>query len=96
MHIYVQGCDGSVLLDGPNSEKKARQNVALGGFALIDRIKTVLEDRCPGKVSCADILQLATRDALRLVRFYGLTAPFLNLSGSDQARQNLAHKHFGL
>ncbi|KAI3928232.1 hypothetical protein MKW98_023833 [Papaver atlanticum] len=63
---FVSGCDGSVLLDGPNSEKNARQNVALGGFALIDRIKSVLEDRCPGKVSCADILQLATRDAVRL------------------------------
>ncbi|XVF29441.1 hypothetical protein REPUB_Repub15cG0121300 [Reevesia pubescens] len=61
---FVNGCDGSILLDGPNSEKTAPQNRGLGGFALIDKIKTVLEDRCPGVVSCADILNLATRDAV--------------------------------
>lgn len=63
----MQGCDASVLLDGPNSEKTAVQNWGLGGFVIIDKIKTVLEQRCPGAVSCADILNLATRDALHLV-----------------------------
>ncbi|KAI3839704.1 hypothetical protein MKW98_010009 [Papaver atlanticum] len=63
---FVSGCDGSVLLDGPDSERTARQNVALGGFVVIDRIKYVIEQRCPGVVSCADILQLATRDAVHL------------------------------
>ncbi|KAK4254829.1 hypothetical protein QN277_007915 [Acacia crassicarpa] len=63
---FVTGCDASVLLDGPNSEKKAPQNAGLGAFVIIDKIKTVLEDRCPGVVSCADILHLATRDALKL------------------------------
>ncbi|XP_028780084.1 probable peroxidase 26 [Neltuma alba] len=63
---FVTGCDASVLLDGPNSEKKAPQNRGLAGFVVIDKIKTVLEDRCPGVVSCADILHLAARDALQL------------------------------
>ncbi|KAF2321996.1 hypothetical protein GH714_005317 [Hevea brasiliensis] len=62
----AEGCDASILLDGPNSEKTAPQNRGLGGFALIDKIKEVLEERCPGVVSCADILNLATRDAVHL------------------------------
>ncbi|WJX74590.1 putative peroxidase 26 [Trifolium repens] len=64
---FVTGCDASILLDeGPNPEKKAPQNRGLGGFALIDNIKTVLESRCPGVVSCADILHLAARDAAKM------------------------------
>eukprot|EP00257_Ricinus_communis_P012194 XP_002534075.2 probable peroxidase 61 [Ricinus communis] len=63
---FVTGCDASILLDGPDSEKTAKQNWGLGGFAVIDKIKTVMEKRCPGIVSCADILNLATRDAVHL------------------------------
>ncbi|XVF65669.1 hypothetical protein PTKIN_Ptkin09bG0268200 [Pterospermum kingtungense] len=63
---FVGGCDASILLDGRNSEKTAPQNRGLGGFVLIDKIKEVLEERCPGIVSCADILNLATRDAVHL------------------------------
>ncbi|XP_010242724.1 PREDICTED: probable peroxidase 61 [Nelumbo nucifera] len=63
---FVTGCDASILLDGPNSEKTAAQNVGLGAFVLIDNIKEVVEARCPGVVSCADILNLATRDAVNL------------------------------
>ncbi|KAJ0091916.1 hypothetical protein Patl1_26506 [Pistacia atlantica] len=63
---FVTGCDASILLDGDYSEKTARQNWGLGGFELINDIKTVLEDRCPGVVSCADILHLATRDAVHM------------------------------
>ncbi|KAI3887465.1 hypothetical protein MKX03_033560 [Papaver bracteatum] len=92
---FVSGCDGSVLLDGPDSERTARQNVALGGFVVIDRIKSVIEQRCPGVVSCADILQLATRDAVHLVHFYALMVQIINLelSGADQSSQDLANKH---
>ncbi|KAL4015293.1 hypothetical protein IC575_027537 [Cucumis melo] len=64
--LSKNGCDGSILLDGPNSEKNAPQNKGLGGFEEIDKIKIVLEDRCPGVVSCTDILNLATRDAAHL------------------------------
>ncbi|CAL5200057.1 unnamed protein product [Lathyrus oleraceus] len=64
---FVTGCDASILLDeGPNPEKRAPQNRGLGGFVLIDKIKTVLESRCPGIVSCADILHLAARDAVKM------------------------------
>ncbi|KAL7085895.1 hypothetical protein ACP275_14G306000 [Erythranthe tilingii] len=62
----VNGCDASILLEGPGTEKKAPQNRRLDGFALIDNIKRTVESRCPLVVSCADILNLAVRDALHL------------------------------
>ncbi|GLT91706.1 hypothetical protein SLE2022_095820 [Rubroshorea leprosula] len=68
---FVQGCDGSVLLDDTidlKGEKTAAGNVnSLTGFTLIDRIKNKLESECPGIVSCADILTIAARDAVLLV-----------------------------
>ncbi|KAI3467182.1 hypothetical protein Pfo_023845 [Paulownia fortunei] len=68
---FVQGCDGSVLLDDTitlQGEKKAPNNIhALKGFRIIDRIKNRLESECPGTVSCADILTVAARDAVLLV-----------------------------
>lgn len=61
-----QGCDASVLLDGPNSEKTAAPNVRLEGFQEVDIIKAALEAECPGIVSCADLLAFAARDGVRL------------------------------
>ncbi|KAK4380708.1 hypothetical protein RND71_002570 [Anisodus tanguticus] len=60
---FVNGCDGSILLDnatGIISEKDAPPNVGAGGFDIVDQIKTALENVCPGVVSCADILALAS------------------------------------
>ncbi|KZV48464.1 putative peroxidase 61-like [Dorcoceras hygrometricum] len=62
----VNGCDGSILLDGPHTEKNAAKNSRLDGFVLIDKIKKVVESRCPEVVSCSDILMLAVRDAVHL------------------------------
>ncbi|KAK1416190.1 hypothetical protein QVD17_31979 [Tagetes erecta] len=68
---FVQGCDGSVLLDDTvtlQGEKKAPTNLnALKGFEIVDRIKEALESECPGTVSCADLLSYAARDATVLV-----------------------------
>ncbi|XWS68319.1 hypothetical protein CRYUN_Cryun04dG0080200 [Craigia yunnanensis] len=63
---FVQGCDASILIDGPNTEKTAPPNLLLRGYEVIDDAKTQLEAACPGVVSCADILALAARDSVVL------------------------------
>lgn len=66
---YVQGCDGSVLLDSSTkqAEKDFASNLSLRGFQIIDRVKSALEKACPGVVSCADILAIVARDAAATV-----------------------------
>jgi peroxidase len=69
----MQGCEGSVLLNstkGNTAEKDAKPNLTLEAFDVIDDIKAALEKECPGKVSCADILAIAARDAVSLVIAY--------------------------
>nr|BAJ96617.1 predicted protein [Hordeum vulgare subsp. vulgare] len=67
---FVNGCDGSLLLDdGPavNSEKKAAPNSnSARGFPVVDGIKAALESACPGTVSCADIVALAAEVSVEL------------------------------
>ncbi|CAN0860498.1 Peroxidase 18 [Linum grandiflorum] len=63
---FVDGCDGSVLLQGNATERSDPANGSLGGFQVIDSAKRVLEVFCPGTVSCADILALAARDAVAI------------------------------
>ncbi|KAM0845505.1 hypothetical protein ACQ4PT_056329 [Festuca glaucescens] len=64
---FVQGCDGSILLDdapGFVGEKTGFGNVnSVRGFEVVNAIKSNVEAACPGVVSCADILALAARDS---------------------------------
>uniref|UniRef100_A0A5B6YH61 Peroxidase n=1 Tax=Davidia involucrata TaxID=16924 RepID=A0A5B6YH61_DAVIN len=61
---FVDGCDGSILLDnadGIDSEKEAAPNLSTDGYDVVDDIKTALENVCPGVVSCADILAISSQ-----------------------------------
>jgi peroxidase len=64
------GCDASILLDSTATNLAKTEVVAnrfLGGLDIIDDAKASLEAECPGVVSCADILALATRDAIGML-----------------------------
>ncbi|KAH7297022.1 hypothetical protein KP509_26G049600 [Ceratopteris richardii] len=65
----VQGCDGSILLDSQDgivSEREAPSNLGIRRLEFIDAIKSSVEAICPGTVSCADIVVLAAREAVRI------------------------------
>ncbi|KAG8048069.1 hypothetical protein GUJ93_ZPchr0008g14193 [Zizania palustris] len=66
----VQGCDASALIASPNddAEKDAPDNMSLAGdgFDTVNRVKAAVEEKCPGVVSCADILAVAARDVVSL------------------------------
>ncbi|KAM0024759.1 putative peroxidase [Helianthus debilis subsp. tardiflorus] len=64
--MFLKGCDASILLDGNNSEKTASPNLSVRGYDVIDDAKTAVERVCPGVVSCADIIVMATRDVISL------------------------------
>ncbi|KAL6973285.1 Peroxidase 41 [Sarracenia purpurea var. burkii] len=68
----VDGCDGSVLMSSTPSNQAERdfdinQSLAGDAFDLVTRAKNALELSCPGVVSCADILVIATRNLVKIV-----------------------------
>ncbi|KAF1885731.1 hypothetical protein Lal_00002630 [Lupinus albus] len=67
---FVQGCDASIMIATQNgdAEKDASENLSLAGdgFDTVIKAKQAVEAVCPGIVSCADILALATRDVVGL------------------------------
>ncbi|KAF3443721.1 hypothetical protein FNV43_RR13411 [Rhamnella rubrinervis] len=86
---FVRGCDGSVLLKSTSNnqaEKDAVPNLSLRGFDVIDAVKSAVEYKCPGAVSCADILALVARDAVSMIN-----GPFWEVpTGRRDGRVSLA------
>ncbi|XP_078443183.1 peroxidase superfamily protein isoform X2 [Wolffia australiana] len=62
----VEGCDGSVLVQGEGAERSSPASSTLGGFQAVEAAKRLVELFCPATVSCADILVLAARDAVEM------------------------------
>ncbi|KOM28977.1 hypothetical protein LR48_Vigan627s002600 [Vigna angularis] len=67
---FVRGCDASILLANSNSEKDHPDDISLAGdgFDTVIKAKEAVDSdpKCRNKVSCADILALATRDVVNL------------------------------
>ncbi|ESQ53330.1 hypothetical protein EUTSA_v10025717mg [Eutrema salsugineum] len=71
---FVNGCDASVMIESTNdnkAEKDHPDNLSLAGdgFDAIVKAKQALDavPNCRNKVSCADILTIATRDVVNIV-----------------------------
>ncbi|ESQ52003.1 hypothetical protein EUTSA_v10016874mg [Eutrema salsugineum] len=70
---FVEGCDGSILIETEKgsktlAEREAEENKDLRkeGFESIIKAKALVESHCPSRVSCSDILAIATRDFIHL------------------------------
>ncbi|KAK4265502.1 hypothetical protein QN277_026550 [Acacia crassicarpa] len=67
---FVRGCDASALLANANAEKDHPDDLSLNGdgFDTVIKAKAAVDSdpQCRNKVSCADILALATRDVINL------------------------------
>ena len=62
------------MIMSPNgdAEKDAQDNLSLAGdgFDTVIKAKQAVEAECSGVVSCADILTMAARDVVALVRIH--------------------------
>lgn len=75
---FVEGCDASILIAPtakagdaaarPMVERDTEENRNLPqhGFDTVEMAKAAVESRCPGVVTCADVLALAARDFVQL------------------------------
>uniref|UniRef100_A0A804NFK9 Peroxidase n=1 Tax=Zea mays TaxID=4577 RepID=A0A804NFK9_MAIZE len=79
---FVEGCDASILI-APTADAAAparpppprverdmeeNRNLPQEAFDTVELAKAAVESKCPGIVSCADVLALAARDYVQLVR----------------------------
>ncbi|KAM5588079.1 peroxidase 19 [Rosa sericea] len=70
---FVEGCDASITIKSQQgskalAEKDAPDNKDLReeGFESVRKAKALVESKCPGVVSCADILAIEARDYVHL------------------------------
>ncbi|KAF5784669.1 putative peroxidase [Helianthus annuus] len=91
---FVQGCDGSVLLDGSASgpsEKDAPPNLSLRAqaFVIIENLRRLVHNACNRTVSCSDITALAARDAVFLSGGPNYSIPLGRRDGLTFATRNV-------
>ncbi|KAL5199415.1 hypothetical protein ABZP36_020618 [Zizania latifolia] len=100
----VQGCDASVMIINPNGDDEWRstddQTLKPEGFLTVVNAKAAVDSvpQCKNKVSCADILALATRDSVFLSGGPNYQVELGRLDGrvSTRASVNLPHGNFNL
>ncbi|XP_011042887.1 PREDICTED: peroxidase 12-like [Populus euphratica] len=90
---FVQGCDGSVLLDGSASgpsEQDAPPNLTLRAraFEIIDDLRERVHKECGRVVSCSDILAIAARDSVYLSGGPDYDVPLGRRDGLNFATRN--------
>ncbi|KAK1435501.1 hypothetical protein QVD17_01265 [Tagetes erecta] len=90
---FVQGCDGSVLLNGSASgpsEQDAPPNLTLRAqaFAIIENLRRLVHNACGRVVSCSDITALAARDAVFLSGGPNYSLPLGRRDGLTFATRN--------
>ncbi|EYU24796.1 hypothetical protein MIMGU_mgv1a010112mg [Erythranthe guttata] len=82
------------------AEKDSFPNLSLRGYGSIDRVKSAVEKKCPGVVSCADILALVARDAVSLLNGASWPVPLGrrdgNVSNSTETLFNLPPPFFNI
>ncbi|KAL5559383.1 hypothetical protein UlMin_035594 [Ulmus minor] len=103
---FIRGCDASVFLFSKNhtAEKDGSDDLSLAGdgFDTVIKAKAAVDSvaSCKNKVSCADILALATRDSIVLTGGPSYKVELGRLDGriSTKAslRQHLPHPDFGV
>ncbi|CAI9291630.1 unnamed protein product [Lactuca saligna] len=91
---FVQGCDGSVLLDGSASgpsEKDAPPNLSLRAqaFVIIENLRRLVNNACNNIVSCSDLTALAARDAVFLSGGPNYNIPLGRRDGTTFATRNV-------
>ncbi|KAI3814734.1 hypothetical protein L1987_14378 [Smallanthus sonchifolius] len=90
----MAGCDAWVFLANANAEKDHHDDVSLAGdgFDTVIKAKAAVDSNpsCRNKVSCADILALATRDVVELGRRDG------RISTKKSVQHKLPHADFNL
>ncbi|KAK9097398.1 hypothetical protein Sjap_022895 [Stephania japonica] len=102
----VRGCDASVLLASPTNaaEKDHPDDITLAGdgFDTVIKAKAAVDrdPKCRNKVSCADILALATRDVIELTGGPSFPVELGRLDGristKASVQRQLPHPEFSL
>ncbi|CAM6000075.1 unnamed protein product [Sphagnum balticum] len=55
---------------GEFTERTSLADLTVRGCNVIDEAKAALEEFCPGRVSCADIITIAARDSICIVNVF--------------------------